>query len=78
MKILLLHPREKFMGNILWPRSPTPEELAFLTAGGERLRVCGYWASFFPEGDGIAFKREGEKYDRAQALADLSESFAPI
>lgn len=49
-----------------------------LKAGSERLRVRGYWASFFPEGDGIAFKRENAEYDRARALVDFSESFAPI
>ena len=78
MKILLLHPSENVMGNILWPHPPTPEELALLTEGSERLRACGYWVSFFPEGDGIAFRREGAEYDCERGLMDLSESFAPI
>lgn len=78
MKTLLLHPRANIMGNILWPRVPTPEELALLTIGIERFRARGYWASFFPEGDGITFKWEGTEYNHVQALEDISESFAPV
>ncbi|WP_156092772.1 hypothetical protein [Rhodovibrio salinarum] len=78
MKVLVLHPDGNVMGNILWPYSPTSEALTLLHAGAERFRERGYWVSFFPEGDGITFKREGAEYDCAQALVDLSESFDPI
>lgn len=78
MKVLLLYPRINVAGNILWPHMPTPEEHDLLTEAGERLRARGYWASFFPEGDGISFMREDAKHDHAQILMDISASFAPI
>lgn len=38
------------------------------------FRERGYWASCFPEGDGITWKRTGDQTD-AQCLIDIREAF---
>lgn len=40
----------------------------------ETFRARGYWASCFPEGDGITFTFEGERSDE-QVISDIQECF---
>lgn len=40
----------------------------------QKFRALGYWASCFPEGDGIVFKHEETKTDE-QLMADVRECF---
>lgn len=45
--------------------------------GGEKIeafRARGYWASCFPEGDGITFHHEDERADE-QVMKDIRECF---
>lgn len=44
------------------------------SAGMRAFRERGYWASCFPEGDGITWKPERGQSD-AQCLADIRECF---
>lgn len=44
------------------------------SAGLAAFRERGYWASCFPEGDGITWKPEREQSDE-QCLADIRECF---
>jgi hypothetical protein len=43
----------------------------------EAFRARGYWASCFPEGDGITWKPERGQ-DAAQCLADIRECFPSL
>lgn len=44
------------------------------SAALDAFRARGYWASCFPEGDGITWKPEREQSD-AQCLTDIRECF---
>ncbi|MBW0147229.1 hypothetical protein [Marinobacter arenosus] len=77
MKARLLPPRENYSGNLLWNKREFIDEKAKIEKSLEKLREIGYWASPFPEGDGITFniyddsiKRNGE-----EMLADFQECF---
>lgn len=61
-----------YSGNLLWP-GDLPEALgARLDAALPALRRKGYFASPFPEGDGVTFRRnDGAADDAHQALADF-------
>lgn len=61
------------------PNSPTMDSSAGGAQGGDSpalkaFRERGYWASCFPEGDGITWKPENGQSD-AQCLADIRECF---
>lgn len=74
---VLLHPRGDYMGNLLWPGALPSEELAALSAAVDEIRARGYWASPFPEGDGISFKTsDGANIDPEAMLADFRAAFA--
>lgn len=69
---IMIHPRGDVMGNVLWPDALPPEHLAALPAAIANLTAQGYFASPFPEGDGITFKRYGEAaYDPQVCLSDF-------
>lgn len=74
---VLIHPRGEHMGNLLWPGVLPADQAAALTASIAAVRAQGYWASPFPEGDGVTFKRYGESsHDAAACLADFEAAFA--
>ena len=78
------------MGNILWqekhpmrngrfpPDHPVGGKFAGVAVRGSsaltQFRERGYWASCFPEGDGITWKPLNGQSD-AQCLADIAECF---
>lgn len=59
MNVVLIHPTGNVSGNVLWPTPPSAEEQQLIQTGIEGLRSIGYWASPFPEGDGITFSKDG-------------------
>ncbi len=77
MKALILHPNGDYMGNLRWT-GEIPEDLKKnIEISLEKLRSLGYWASLFPEGDGITFNVfDGGEYDPNQALCDFRECFS--
>lgn len=73
MKAMFIHPNENRSGNIFWPIKPTFDELERLHKAREAIASLGYWASFFPEGDGITFSKS--PYEPKQGLKDFSRCF---
>jgi len=74
MKGFLLPPNAKCSGNLLWSICEIlnfqDEEIASL----EKIREEGYWASAFPEGDGIVFTSNLNK-NSDEILSDFQECF---
>lgn len=74
---VLIHPRGDHMGNLLWAGVLPADQAAALAASIAAVMAQGYWASPFPEGDGVTFKRYGESsHDAAACLADFEAAFA--
>lgn len=74
---VLLHPHGQCSGNLLWPGSLPTDHLAALPAALAAITAKGYWASPFPEGDGITFNSTGDRpYDPAASLTDFRAAFA--
>lgn len=77
-------------GNIMWPKRHPMRAGKFPpdhpVGGGfgdecgdgdniKRFRALGYWASCFPEGDGITWRPKLDQSD-AQCLSDILEAFS--
>lgn len=76
LKAVFLHPSDDVAGNLRWPGALPPSAVTDLPAALMAIRTRGYWASAFPEGDGITFRREdGGAYDSDAARADFSACF---
>jgi hypothetical protein len=75
MKAKLLPPRGNYMGNILWNAAERAGKETLIANSLEAIREMGYWASPFPEGDGVTFKNEGEKRTPEQMLMHFSAAF---
>jgi|GEM_PF-1085529 len=71
-KALLIHPNGNMSGNLRWP-SRNEFEQHKISASLDKIRKLGYWASPFPEGDGITFTNDN--YLASQALDDFRNSF---
>jgi hypothetical protein len=69
MKALLLGQRGDVSGNLMWYIEFPHDLKSALSQGLAALRAKGYWASAFPEGDGITFRKDPE--DAVQALTDF-------
>ena len=73
---VLRHPSGDYMGNLLWPGVLPADQREALPAAIAAISAQGYWASPFPEGDGVAFRRYDETpYDPDAALADFQAAF---
>jgi hypothetical protein len=78
MHVRLLPPRENYSGNLLWNKEEFPPLKEMIDRGIEELRKLKYWASAFPEGDGITFVwRDGEK-SPDELLADVRACFPAL
>lgn len=74
--VVLIHPSGNYMGNMLWPGVLPAEQREALPTAIAAISAQGYWASPFPEGDGVTFQRNGEApYDPDAALADFRAAF---
>lgn len=72
-RAVLIHQRGDANANVRWV-PPLPESLQERVGPGlERLRAQGYFASAFPEGDGLTVRHAS--YDSTQAYADISAAF---
>ncbi|WP_440117685.1 hypothetical protein [Paenibacillus sp. QZ-Y1] len=72
-KAFLLHPYENVNGNLRWS-SKNQFDQAEVISSLEELRKLGYWASAFPEGDGITFSKD--EYSSEQSLEDFVKTFS--
>ncbi|QNK68561.1 hypothetical protein [Variovorax sp. PAMC26660] len=73
MNALLVHPTSGASGNLLWPLPPSDADLERIRSGVDYMRSLGYWASPFPERDGVTFNKEG--YEPSLGLTHLREAF---
>ena len=73
VKIQFLHPHDNYMGNIIWATPIIESEFNDLENSLIKIRKLGYFASAFPEGDGITFSHEN--YDKDKAIIDFQECF---
>lgn len=55
MKAKFLPPRDNYSGNLLWNKSKFSDVSSKIESSLGKLREIGYWASAFPEGDGVTF-----------------------
>ncbi len=63
------------MGNLLWRKTDLVGKENLLVQSIETIRGRGYWASCFPEGDGVTFKDESIDRSAEQMLFDFQDSF---
>ena len=75
MKAKLLPPHGIYMGNLLWRKAELAGNENLLEQSIEVIRSQNYWASCFPEGDGVTFKDENSDRSATQMLADFQASF---
>ncbi|MCP4326642.1 MAG: hypothetical protein GY787_33395 [Alteromonadales bacterium] len=77
MKARFLPPRENYSGNLLWNKESFSSKKAEIDNSLNKLREMGYWASPFPEGDGVTFNIYDKKIIRnnEQMLDDFVLSF---
>lgn len=73
----LLHPYGDILGNIVWPGALPEVHEAALGAALDAVRAKGYYASAFPEGDGLCFQRSDQAdYDPDAAFAEFQAAFS--
>lgn len=56
MKARLLPPRDNHNGNLVWRRDAFLDKNSQISQSLDEIRTLGYWASPFPEGDGVVFR----------------------
>lgn len=75
MKATLLPPHGNYMGNLLWCKAELVGKENLREQSIEMIRGRNYWASCFPEGDGVTFKDERGDRSAQQMLVDFQISF---
>jgi hypothetical protein len=74
VEALFLHPYQNYTGNILWAVPTNSSDFDKLNISLEDIRKLGYWASAFPEGDGITFNHQ--KYSKERGISDFRRCFS--
>ena len=75
MKAIFKPPREPYTGNLLWNTLEFQNHQAEILRSLEMIRSLGYWASAFPEGDGISFTAKELKKKDIEMLTDFRSCF---
>lgn len=75
VKATILPPRGNYKGNLLWREAELVGKESLLAQSMETIRGMGYWASCYPEGDGVTFNDERGDRSNEQMLADFQASF---
>lgn len=84
MKIDYYHQKENMYGNIMWDKNLGENESTHPVNSIEKntethplemFRSLGYFASCFPEGDGIAIKEETEQKTPGMVADDIISCF---
>lgn len=76
MKATLLAPHGNYTGNLLWREDELAGKEALLERSITIIEELGYWASCFPERDGVTFKDEHGGRSAQQMLIDFQNSFS--
>lgn len=76
MRASLLPPRDNYTGNLVWNREQFIGSGKEITKSLNDFRGMGYWASPYPEGDGITFNlNEGISKTPEEMLSDFRRCF---
>lgn len=75
MKARLIPPYGVCTGNFVWNKAEIAGKDSLLAESLATLATIGYWASPYPEGDGITFKFEGEDLASEQMLLQFKMAF---
>jgi hypothetical protein len=75
MKAKLLLPNGNYSGNLLWRKAELHGKESQLALSVKRLSELEYWASSFPEGDGVTFNDKGAGRPAQQILDEFREAF---
>lgn len=80
MKIKYCHQKENFYGNIFWDKNIKLENLINDTnidfrSQLEKFRALGYYASCYPEGDGIAISDNTGTKTADNVSSEISKIF---
>lgn len=75
MKAILKPPRGNFYGNLLWNKGEAEKVSSRLRLAIEKIRSRGYYASQYPEGDGLAFGDESKRRKDVEIVGDFRECF---
>lgn len=76
MKITFLPPRKLYTGNLLWQKGNAVAHQPQISDSLAALRKLGYWASPYPEGDGVTFKENTECKSADVMLTEISSCFS--
>jgi|GEM_PF-1808920 len=72
---VLLPPHHEYMGNLLWGASDVIGRESEICESINQLREMGYWASAFPEGDGVTFTDNTKKKLNDELVSDVQSCF---
>lgn len=75
MKAILKPPRDPYTGNLLWNIEEALNFHSEIIRSLEDIRKLGYWASPYPEGDGVTFIDESKKKKYIEILNDFRSCF---
>lgn len=75
MKATFKPPRGNYYGNLLWNSSEVAKKSNLIADSLDRIRKLGYYASQFPEGDGISFGDETKSKKDIGILVDFRSCF---
>jgi hypothetical protein len=72
---VLIPPHHEYNGNLLWSAVDVIGRELEIGESINQLRELGYWASAFPEGDGVTFTEDSGKKGVDELTQDVSLSF---
>lgn len=72
---VLLPPHHEYTGNLLWDASDVIGREFEVGNSINQLRGFGYWASAFPEGDGVTFTENSGSKSTDELARDVKSSF---
>lgn len=75
MNARLRFPYDNVSGNLLWRKADLPGHEKQLSESLESFRQLGYWASAFPEGDGVTFNDTDGRKPEQQIYEDFCAAF---
>ncbi|EDP9826213.1 hypothetical protein QE94_004037 [Salmonella enterica subsp. enterica] len=77
MEVRLLPPRENYNGNLIWCKEDVIDKSDEILTSLNKLRSLGYWASAYPEGEGVTFNYKNDEYQKndLEILEDFRECF---
>lgn len=75
MKAIFKPQRGNYYGNLLWDAAEAAKKANEIRVSLEMIRTLGYFASPFPEGDGISFSDESKSKKDIDILGDFRSCF---